>query len=138
MTKKYYRVVAKCGHVGINQYVPIAFGIIAENGKDAARIARKMPRVKHDHKDAILSVEEISKKIYEEIRKINANDPYLRCHSIQEQNATCDLNDRLIPETQKNKANSNNRKERLEYKAKKRKAINNSDLMEMREYGYSY
>ena len=98
MTKKYYRVLTKCGHVGRNGYVPIQFAIVAETGKEAAKIARDMPRVKHHHKDAILKVEEISKSIYKEIREINANDPYLHCHSIQEQRQF-DLTDRLIPET---------------------------------------
>ena len=138
MTKKYYRVLTKCGHVGRNGYVPIQFAIVAETGKEAAKIARDMPRVKHHHKDAILKVEEISKSIYKEIREINANDPYLHCHSIQEQNEICDLADRIVREKKEEICNNSDRKNRLEYMDKKRKAIRKSDLREMREYGYCY
>lgn len=138
MTKKYYKVLTKCGHVGRNGYVPIQFAIVAENGKEAAKIARDMPRVKHHHKDAILKVEEISKNIYIEIKKANTNDPYLHCHSIQEQNEMCDLTDRIVLEKKDEICNNGDRKSRLEYMDKKRKAIRESDLKEMREYGYSY
>ncbi len=56
----YYKVLAKCGHVGRNNYIEKEFFIKANSGKEAAYRVRWMPRVKHDRKDAILSVEEIS------------------------------------------------------------------------------
>ena len=50
---EFYLVTTKCGHVGKGHYVPITFPIKAENGKEAAKIARMLPRVKHHHWDAI-------------------------------------------------------------------------------------
>ena len=56
---KYFMVTAKCGHVGKNNFYKGTLFLKAENGKEAARIARDCPRVKHDQKDAILDVKEI-------------------------------------------------------------------------------
>lgn len=39
-TKKYYEVIAKCGHVGKKHYVPVKFAVIAEDGKEAAKMVR--------------------------------------------------------------------------------------------------
>lgn len=73
------------------------FGVVAENGKEAAQIARAIPRCKHHHKDCIREVTKIS---YEEFLEINANndeDPYLKCSSIQEQR-NIDMSERLYDE----------------------------------------
>ncbi len=61
---KYYKVKAKCGHVRRGKYILMDFYIKAESGKDAAAIVRQKPRVKHDWKDAIESVDEISEEEY--------------------------------------------------------------------------
>ena len=61
---KYYAVTCKCGHVGKHTYMPITFPIKASDGKEAARVARTFPRVKHDKKDAILDVREIDYEEY--------------------------------------------------------------------------
>lgn len=95
LEKRYFKVVAKCGHVGKKKYIPIAFGICAENGKEAASITRKIGRVKHHHKDAILSCCEISYEQYLTIQEINNNDPYLKCKNVQEQ-SQIDLSTRLV------------------------------------------
>ena len=82
----YYAVTCKCGHTGSKKtYIPIEFGIIAHNAKEAASAGRKMPRSKHDHKDCVLKVRQVSREEYISIRKRNARDPYLQCTSIQEQ-----------------------------------------------------
>lgn len=81
----YYRVVAKCGHVGRGHYIVKAFFIKAENGKGAAYIVRHLPRVKHDRKDAILSVEVITKDMYLEGKTLQTEDKYFRVHSSTEQ-----------------------------------------------------
>ena len=60
MTYRYFKVIAKCGHVGRGKCIWITFATMADNGRDAARKVRDFKRVKHDHKDAIASVEEIS------------------------------------------------------------------------------
>lgn len=56
---KYFKVRAKCGHVGRNHYILKWFYVRAIDGKDAAKIVRNKPRVKHHHKDAIREVSEI-------------------------------------------------------------------------------
>lgn len=94
--KKYYSVVCKCGHTGSRMnYIPINFPICANNGKEAAAIGRNMPRCKHHHKDCILSVTEISYDEYKKLMVKNNEDPYLQCHSIQEQKQF-DLFDRFV------------------------------------------
>jgi hypothetical protein len=82
----YYAVKAKCGHVGgRTKYIPITFHVIAENKADAAAIIRSLPRVKHDQKNAIISVEQINEEEYRLLVIDNANDPYLNCKNPQEQ-----------------------------------------------------
>ena len=97
---KMYEVACKCGHVGRKHYVLVHFPIKAANGQEAAKIARYMGRVKHDHKDAILSVERIGEERYHELMTLNRNDPYLNCHNIQEQRVI-DITDRLVDEKEK-------------------------------------
>lgn len=81
---KFYAVTCKCGHCDSKKlYCPITFAVMASNGKDAAAKARMIPRVKHDHKDCVLDVKEITLDAYEEIERSNAANPFLRCTSIQ-------------------------------------------------------
>ena len=60
----YYRVKAKCGHVGRNHYIEKNFYVVASSSAEAAFRVRYMPRVKHHKKDAIFEVNEISYKEY--------------------------------------------------------------------------
>ncbi len=62
--RKYFKVCAKCGHVGRNRYYEGVFYKTANSAKEAAKIVRNCARVKHHHKDAILSVEEIDVNRY--------------------------------------------------------------------------
>ena len=94
-TKNYYEVIAKCGHVGKKHYVPVKFAVIAEDGKEAAKMVRDFPRVKHNHKDAILNVSKIDYERFQEIVEMNRNDPYLKCHAWQEQKLIDNLEERL-------------------------------------------
>ena len=121
MEIKYFAVEAKCGHVGRKNCIIITFPIIAENRKEAARITRNIPRVKHDHKDAILSVRQISEDEYLSLRDINSSDDYLRCESKQEQRIYCkDLDSRVIEDTYFKEVDyKTNRQERINYKNKK-------------------
>lgn len=82
---KYYKVGVKCGHVGRHKYITKIFAIMAESGKEAAYIARWMPRVKHNDKYAILFCKEIEEKEFNNLQEVNRNDPYLNCKSHQEQ-----------------------------------------------------
>lgn len=74
---RFYKVVAMCGHVGRRHYVPIPFAVKAHSAKEAARVTRVFPRVKHDRKDAILSVVEITPFEYHDLRERNRGDEYL-------------------------------------------------------------
>ncbi len=76
---KYFKVTAKCGHVGRGQYIPINFAVKAYTASEASQKAREFPRVKKHLWDAIIGCEEVSKKEYKEILKINRKDPYLKC-----------------------------------------------------------
>lgn len=82
---KMYSVEAKCGHVGRNHFVIKCFAIKAESGKEAAKIVRDLPRVKHHHKDAIISVTEISFAEYCALINNNNSDPYFKCSCVQDQ-----------------------------------------------------
>jgi hypothetical protein len=76
---RYFIVTAKCGHVGKGRYIPIRFAVRAKTASEAASVARGLPRVKHHHKDAILSVEEVDVSEYEDRHYVNSFDPYLLC-----------------------------------------------------------
>ena len=139
LNKNYYKVICKCGHVGRKHYVPIQFAIIAKNGKEAAKRGRYLPRVKHQHKDAILNVIKINYEDYLMLKEINNNDPYLKCKNIQQQNKTCDLTDRLMIDEQNmvKPIDKSKRKERVEYVLKKRKLVERLNRRESR-YEYNY
>ena len=96
MAKKLFKVTTKCGHVGRYNYLYIEFPIVAENAKEASRIARWMPRAKHHDKYCIASCVEISKEEYIRVCKKNDEDPYLKCKNKQEQNLIKDLHDRIF------------------------------------------
>ncbi len=83
---KFYKVTAKCGHVGgTHKYIPIDFYTRAENASQAASIVRRLPRVKHHQKDAILSMCEISYEEYKLGTLSMQSDPYFLCKSKQQQ-----------------------------------------------------
>ena len=122
--KKYFKVDAICGHVGRKNCIIISFPIKAEDGKQAAKKAREFPRVKHDHKFAILNVEKITSEEYIELKEQNKKDKYLMCHSIQEQNMFHEeIKNRIIPDPYYKKrekyVNKEEREKRINYKRKK-------------------
>ena len=90
--KKYYKVVAKCGHVGRNNYIEVEFPVRAYSKKEAAEMVRMFPRVKHHQKDAIKMVSEIDVESYNYLKEEYSNDNYNFVHSIQEQKLYCGLN----------------------------------------------
>ena len=137
--KSYYEVIAKCGHVGKKHYVPVKFAVIAENGKEAAKMVRGFPRVKHNHKDAILKVSKISYERFEELTEINRNDPYLKCHSRQEQKLIDNFEERLKDDLhgQKVKYYKRARFDRVAYKIKKTKKLEKFSWEDL-DYAYAY
>ena len=82
---RYFMVTAKCGHVGKGFYIPITFPVRAKTAAEAASVTRAFPRVKHDHKDAILFVEEVDSNEYDDQWTVNNYDPYLMCRNRQDQ-----------------------------------------------------
>ena len=82
---KLYEVTAKCGHVGRKYYALKTFAVEADNGREAAKIVREFPRVKHHHKDAIRNVREVDYDRFEEIKLFNELDPYFHCTCVQDQ-----------------------------------------------------
>lgn len=131
-TTNYYSVAAKCGHVGRNNYIVKTFAVYAENGKEAAKIARKFPRVKHNQKDAILSVQKISKQEYRNLYKQNNSDLYFRCESIQDQKRLCSLTNQIKREQFTN--DYDDVEEDRSYKHKLNEIISRSFEREIRDY----
>ena len=97
--KNYYEVKAKCGHVGKMYYYEGTFYEVAEDGKEAATIVRERPRVKHQHKDAILSVKKITLEEYLDGKKRKESEVYFRCENPQEQDLFWDeIGNKVFPE----------------------------------------
>ena len=81
----FYEVQAKCGHVGRNNYVVKTFYVKAESASDAARQIRYAPRVKHNHKDAIISVKRIDHEQYVVGAIQMQNDEYFNVYNSSDQ-----------------------------------------------------
>lgn len=136
--EKYFMVIAKCGHVGRKNYIPVKFAVVAESDKEAAKKVRQFPRVKHDHKDAILDVRCITLEEFLEIKEINDNDSYLKCHSRQEQNLIVNIAERMVADLHnvKQAFDKQERKDRVAYKLRKFKILEESSKKE--DYCYAY
>jgi hypothetical protein len=81
----FFEVMAKCGHVGVGRYYRATFYVQAENGKAAAALVRTLPRVKHDHKDAIIAVTKVDYAVFQEGNTEHHADSYFNCRNKQEQ-----------------------------------------------------
>lgn len=130
---KYYNVTAKCGHVGRENYIPISFAVKANSAKEASKRVRNFPRVKHDHKDAILSCKEINEEEFNNLVKINNNDSYLTCKSKREQKQTSDLINRLVLDPNYisfNKKRGEDKLQKISFKLKKFKEQSKYDWYE--------
>lgn len=96
--QRYFEVETKCGHVGRTNCVWIKFAVVANDAKDAARKARRIGRVKHDHLDAIGYVKEIDFNSFMILKAENDADPYLHCKSKREQKQIADFESRVEPD----------------------------------------
>ena len=119
--KEFFKVVAKCGHVGKRFYYRGEFYVSAESGKAAAAMVRQMPRVKHDHKYAILSVTKIDESEFKQGRTKFACEAYFNCTNQQEQALLWDeISPNVYPEEEppaymvKNRDGKNKKKPRKE------------------------
>lgn len=82
---KYFKVVAKCGHVRKGHYIIKNFFVRSEDGKEAARKVRFLPRVKHDLKDAIISVKSITREEFTQGIELHNQDLYFNVTNSSEQ-----------------------------------------------------
>ena len=85
MEREFYKVLAKCGHVGKNWYIKKWFFVTAISGKDAASFVRTIGRVKHNQKDAILNVLKIDYREYIEGLNNHKTDLYFNVNNSTEQ-----------------------------------------------------
>lgn len=115
-------------------YIRVSFPVVAESAKEASRIARYIPRVKHDHKDAILNCVKISLEEYEELKEINRNDEYLPCKNKQEQNKISDFDSRLVKETKRGRNCYVSKKDNFEYKRRKDNLMKLEFLQDVSDY----
>lgn len=121
---KFFKVIAKCGHVGRDSYYEGCFYETARDKKEAAAIVRFRGRVKHHKKDAILSVDEISEEEYKEGLKAKESEPYFNCKNKQEQNMFWDaIAPKVKPETREElcckRERREKRRERVAFKRAK-------------------
>ena len=141
MTKNNYAVTVKLGHVGRNKYVIKTIPVRAENGREAAEIARWTGRVKHHAKDAIVSVIQITDEQYKLLQEKTNNDPFFHCSNIQEQRALCEGLEDYIQTVEIDdvvlESNKIDRRNRLNFKNKKNKLIKNDYQYMMKNYELS-
>lgn len=86
---KYFRVEAKCGHVGRNKFILKTFFLKSENKKSAVQTVINYPRVKHNHKDVIREVENISEVMYIEGVIKTKKDMYFKVTNSTDQKRYC-------------------------------------------------
>lgn len=86
---KFFIVKAVCGHVGKGKGIFKDFSVKAESAKEAAAIAKSIPRVKHDNKHCIVSVREVDYPEYLLCWENNHYDPFLIATTKSQQKATC-------------------------------------------------
>lgn len=114
-----YVVKAKFGHVGRNRFVLKEIPIKANDGKEAALKARNTPRVKHNWKDAIVNVREVTYSEYLNFLFQHEQDLFFKCKNVQQQRVLCkDIYKETIQNTS---ISRNNRSEKLKYLFLKRK-----------------
>jgi hypothetical protein len=136
--KKYYEVVAKCGHVGRRNCIMIHFAVMAHDGKQAAARVKKYKRVKRDHKDCIQSVTEISFEQFMTLRAKTDADPYLHSKSKWQQKQIEDFEWRLEPDRYnlRRAIKRTDRKESRKYRLKKLIYAEKADFEEIVAYSY--
>lgn len=129
----YFKVLAKCGHVGKNKYTLKWFYIKAKDGKDSARKVRYTARVKHHQKDAIREVIKIEFKEYVTGLKMMNSDEYFQVHNSSDQRmSNCINQEEVFPEVPK-----------IEYKKKGkgrklRELMIEKDMKKMAQGGWIY
>lgn len=144
MENKYFKVTCKCGHVGRNHFVRVSFPVIAQSAEGAASMARYFPRVKHDHKYAIIDCVEIAEEEFLALKEQNDKDPYLKCTNLQEQDSIIGFSSRIEDETSlsdKKRRSEFERAEKVSYKIRRQKQFEDclkAELFEFLRGGIDY
>ena len=117
----FYKVVAKCGHIGNRKYIDVPFAVMANSKKEAAQKILTHGKVKKHLKDAITYVLAIDYDEFIELREMNKNDDYIRSHN-KRGFSICDYD---VLDTKRNKIYKNRteflcREEKIKYLLKKR------------------
>ncbi len=86
---RYFKVKAKCGHVGRHYFIYKWFYTKAIDGHVAAQKIRNAPRVKHGQKEAISEVIEVTLEDYIQGVKIMQGDSFIQVHNRQDQKIKC-------------------------------------------------
>ena len=130
--RKYYIVIAKCGHVGKGKYVEINFPTIASNMSDAAQQVLKAGKVKKHLKNAITDVYEVSKDEYLSCKDKFKNNEYIHSHCKSEISIES-LDIQVLDFKEKFKSSFTSRTERVKYYLNKIK--NKSEVL---DYEFNY
>ena len=94
----YYKVIAKCGHVGKGHYIVKDIYVMADDGKEAALKGRWFPRVKHHWKDAIEAVYKITEEEYLLGKLKTKQDRYFQVKNSTEQRIFVDIDSYEVQE----------------------------------------
>ena len=120
--------------MGRSHFVRVTFPIAAENGKEASKIARYIPRVKHNHKDYILDFSTVDLDTFKNAQLEISNDEYLHCKNKQEQNEIVGFSSRIEDEPIKETNNKKKKKDSLKYRRRKEEVKNNQYIQAINEY----
>ncbi len=130
----YYKVVAKCGHVGRGRYIPIPFYVKANSASEAANYVKGFPRVKA-MRDNIISVDEITSEEYKAGREENRNNPYFHHTELTDEEVSL-IEAQTIHIINEHRANNHKKvpKENLEYSYKENKEKRKEFIRKKEEY----
>ena len=112
--KKYFIVIAKCGHVGKGKYIEVEFPTISSSKTNAAKSVLQAGKVKKQLKNAISAVYEVNEDEYLEVKERFENDSYIHSHYKKE--VSLDSYDiQSLEFKNKIKTSFNDRTERVKY-----------------------
>lgn len=97
----YYKVIAKCGHVGKGRYIVKDIYVMADDGREAALKGRWFPRVKHHWKNAIEAVYKITPEEYRLGKIKTKQDKYFQVKNSTEQRYFVDIDPDEVQEREK-------------------------------------
>ena len=130
--RRYYKVDTLIGHVGGNNFSIQPLAIAARNKKEASELARRTPRVKHDNKQVIKGIEEITREEFNRLYFTTSMNPFFVCKNAHEQMS---FEKPLIKvERKRGRPKKNTKKESSSYKKQKSLIIVKSKNMEIKEY----